>query len=166
MIPVAVFGALAGALYAARTRAGEVWHMLLTAAARTAVILVHFVFRAGSLRGDMLGDSACSAGRHDDYAAPEAWQGCALTIPEWAFSIGWAALALALLLRRGGFLSISTPVFPGVHACAQYFETFGAGPGALLVAGLTLVGLAVGLAGLFRKAQRGPSAAPDTPSAE
>ena len=70
------------------------------------------------------------------------------------------------MTRRGGFLSVSALVFLGIHAYTQYFETFGAEPVTLLVAGLTLVGLAVGLAGLFRKAQRGPNAAPDTPSAE
>lgn len=37
--------------------------MLLTVAARTAMVLVHFAFWVGSLLGDILGDSAWSASR-------------------------------------------------------------------------------------------------------
>lgn len=168
LITIGVFGALAAAFYGVRRRAGEAWQMLLSVAARTAMVLVHFAFWVGSLWGDILGDSAWSASRYDDYTGYETWQSTALTVPEWPFSIGWAALALALALltRRGCFLSVSALVFLGIHGYTQYFETFGAEPVTLLVAGLTLVGLAVGLAGFVRKGHRGPSAARDTPSAE
>ena len=137
--------------------------MLLTVAARTAMVLVHFAFWVGPLWGDILGDRARNASRHEDYAACEARQKTALTVPEWPFSIGWAALAL--LTRRGSFLSASALVFLGVQGYTQYCETFGADPVSLLVAGLTLVVPAAGLAGLFRRGRRGLSAARDTPSA-
>lgn len=168
VISIAVFGALAALLYKARGWAEDAWKMLLTTGARTAMVLVHFAFWVGSLWGDVLGDSGWNAVRYEDYDAYEAWQKTALAVPEWPFSIGWAglAVALALLTRRGGFLSVSALVFLAIHGYTQYFETFGAEPVTLLVAGLTLVGLAVGLAWLSRKARRDPDAAPDTRSAE
>ena len=137
--------------------------MALTVAARTAMVLVHFAFWVGPRWGDILGDCAWSASRYEDYAACEAWQKTALTVPEWSFPIGWAALTL--LTRRGSFLSARALVFLGIQGYTQYCETSGAAPVSLLVAGLTLVGPAAGLAGLFRRGQRGPSAARDTPSA-
>lgn len=137
--------------------------MPLTVAARTAMVLVYFASWVGPLWGDILGDSAWSASRYGDYAACEAWQKTALTVLEWPFPIGWAALTL--LTRRGSFLSASALVFLSIRGYTQYCETSGAAPVSLLVAGLTLVGPAAGLAGLFRRGQRGPSAARDTPSA-
>ncbi|MFN7164431.1 MAG: hypothetical protein ACK4P2_06380 [Hyphomonas sp.] len=168
VISIGVFGALAALFYEARRRAGAAWQMLLTVSARTAMVLVHFAFWVGSLWGDVLGDSAWNAVRYEDYDAYEAWQKTAMTIPEWPFSLGWAglAIALALLTRRGGFLSASALVFLGIHAYTQYFEVFGAEPATLLFAGLTLVGLAVGLAWFLRQARPAPGEAQDTPSAE
>jgi len=164
VITIAVFGALAALFYRARSWATEAWNMLLTVAARTAMFLVHFAFWVGSLWGDVLGDAGWNQTRYNDYAAYEAWEKTAITLPEWPFSIGWAALCLALALRTrpGGFLSVSALVFLGIHAYTQYFEVLGAEPASLLFAGLTLVGLAVGLTWFLRQQNK----APDTPPAE
>lgn len=145
VLTIGVFGALAAGLYAARKRVSEAWSGLVTVAARTAMFLVHFAFWVGSLWGDIIGDSGWSGSRWADYESYEAWRKTALNVPEWPFSIGWAALALALamLTRRGGFLSISALVFLAIHGYTQYFEVFGAEPMTLLIAGLTLVALAV-----------------------
>lgn len=62
--------------------------MRLTVAARTAMVLVHFAFRSGSLWGDTLGNSAWSSNRYGDYTACETWQKTALAGPEWPFSTG------------------------------------------------------------------------------
>ena len=127
--------------------------MLLTVAARTAMFLVHFAFWVGSLWGDIIGDAGWGNRRWENYETYEAWQKTALTLPEWPFSVGWAALCIGLFLlaRRGGFLSVSALVFLGIHAYTQYFEVFGAHPETMLVAGLALVGLAVGLTWYLRK---------------
>lgn len=143
VITLIVFGGLAGGLYQLRGHLAEAWSNLLTVAARTSLILVHFAFWVGSLWGDVIGDAwlpydgAIEAGR----------------MPAWMFSLGWAALGLALALRtrRGGFLSVSAVVFLAIHGYTQYFETFGAEPLSLLIAGLILVGLAIGAAHLTRK---------------
>lgn len=154
VLTIAVFGALAGGIYRARSFAAEAWKNLATVTARIAVFLVHFAFWVGSLWGDIIGDSTWSQARWDNYEGYEAWQKTALTIPEWPFSAGWAALclALALLTRRGGFLSVSALVFLGIHGYTQYFEVFGAHPETLLIAGIVLVGLAVGLTAFLRRA--------------
>lgn len=172
VITIAVFGALAAGFYRVRTIAGAAWSLLLTVAARTATILVHFAFWVGSLWGDLLGDASWNQARYNDYAAYEAWEKAAIHLPEWPFSLGWAALAIALALRtpRGGFLSVSALVFLAIHAYTQYFEVLGAEPATLLFAGLTLVGLAVGLTAYLRKVRLArspaPGAGPDNPPAE
>ncbi len=168
VISIAVFGGLAALFYRARSAAGEAWALLITVAARTAMFLVHFAFWVGSLWGDVLGDAGWSQSRYADYAAYEAWEKTAITLPEWPFSLGWAALCLALALRtrRGGFLSISALVFLAIHAYTQYFEVLGAEPTTLLFAGLTLVGLAVAITWLMRRARLVPGAVINTPPTE
>ncbi len=152
VLTIGVFGALAAGVYRARSVAAEAWKGLATVAARTAMFLVHFAFWVGSLWGDVIGDSSWSQTRWDDYASYEAWEKTALTIPEWPFSAGWAALCLALafLTRRGGFLSVSALVFLAIHGYTQYFEVFGAEPMTLLLAGAVLVALAVAVARIQR----------------
>ncbi|MEQ9506946.1 MAG: hypothetical protein RLO80_11805 [Hyphomonas sp.] len=159
-ITIAIFGVLAAGLYRLRTIADAAWTMLLTVSARTAMILVHFAFWVGSLWGDIFFDTGWNEQRWTNYEAYEAWRANAVVLPEWPFSIGWAALCIALFLRtaRGSFLSTSALVFLSIHAYTQYFEVFGAEPVALLFAGLTLVGLAVGLTRYLR---RGKVAAAD-----
>ena len=134
-ITIAVFGALAAGLYQLRARLPADWHGPLTVAARTGLVLVHFAFWVGSLWGDVIGGSALSW---------EARQEAARILP-FIFSIGWAGVSIGLALRaaRGGFVSVSALVFLSIHAYTQYFETFGADPTSLLVAGLSLVALAI-----------------------
>lgn len=143
VITIAVFGGLAAGLYKMRGYLPEAWSNLTTVAARTSLILVHFAFWVGSLWGDVIGDAWLS---YD--ATVEAGR-----IHPWIFSLGWAGLSLALALRtaRGGFLSVSALVFLAIHGYTQYFETFGAEPVSLLVAGFVLVGLAIGAARLARR---------------
>lgn len=150
-LTIAVFGLLAAGLYRLRGLVPESWSSLATVAARTSLILVHFAFWVGSLWGDVLGGAPWS---YDDTAQP------GFGLPAWFFAIGWAALSLTLALatRRGSFLSISAIVFLAIHGYTQYFETFGAEPLSLLIAGLVLVALAIGAARLLRGRGRPSSA--------
>lgn len=150
-LTITVFGLLAAGLYRLRGLVAESWSSLATVAARTSLILVHFAFWVGSLWGDVLGGARWS---YDDAAQP------GFGLPGWFFAIGWAALSLTLALatRRGSFLSISAIVFLAIHGYTQYFETFGAEPLSLLIAGLVLVALAIGAARLIRRRGRPSSA--------
>lgn len=138
-LTIAVFGLLAAGLYRLRRHVPESGAPLATVAARTALILVHLAFWVGSLWGDWLGGAQWP---YEDAARP------GLHLAPWVFAAAWAAASLALILatRRGGFLSVSAIVFLAIHGYTQYFETFGAEPFSLLIAGLVLVGLAIGAA--------------------
>ena len=148
VITIAVFGALAAGLYQLRAKLPSDWSTLTTVAARTGLLLVHVGFWVGSLWGDVIGDS---------WLPYEARTEAGRVLP-WIFSLGWAGLCLALALRtpRGGFLSVSALVFLAIHGYTQYFETFGAEPMSLLIAGLVLVGLAIGVARLVSRGQLKP----------
>lgn len=161
-ITIGVFGGLAGLLYTARDKAAGVWTNLLTVAARTSVVLVHFAFWVGSLWGDVIGDSGWGDRRYESYDAFEAWQKTAMTIPDWTFATGWAglAIALAVLTRRGGFLSVSAVVFLAINGYTQYFEYFGAKPETLLIGGLVLVAMAVAGAAWLQRQRRATLAPP------
>ena len=148
VITITVFGALAAGLYQLRATLPEAWSNLTTVAARTGLVLVHFGFWVGSLWGDVIGDS---------WLPYEARSEAGRILP-WIFSLGWAGFSLALALRtpRGGFLSVSALVFLAIHGYTQYFETFGAEPMSLLIAGLVLVGLAIGVARLVHRGELKP----------
>ncbi len=150
---IAVFGTLMAGLYLIRSRIAAGWQALVTVSARTSLFLVHLAFWIGSLWGDRFADDQPPEiiyhenGTVDD-AAYQAWEERLFTLPDWAFVAGWAAFAivLALAARRGGLVSVSAIVFLAINFYTQYFERLGASSETLLVAGLTLVGLAVGLA--------------------
>lgn len=142
-LTVAVFGLLAAGLYRLRRHVPESAAPLATVAARTALILVHLAFWVGSLWGDRLGGAQWP---YENAAQP------GLHLAPWVFAAGWAGLSLALAVAtpRGGFLSVSAAVFLAIHGYTQYFETFGAEPFTLLIAGLVLIALAIGAARLLR----------------
>lgn len=152
LITIAVFGALSAGLYRLRAYVSTDWTGLTTVTARTALILVHFAFWVGSLWGDVIGDA------WRGYSAEET----GLRIQPWLFALGWAATSIALALKaaRGGFVSVSAVVFLAIHGYTQYFETFGAEPVSLLIAGLSLVALALGVSWFIRRQTKfaGPSA--------
>lgn len=160
VVTIVVFGALSAGLYRLRSRLGADWQGLAAAAARTGLFLVHMAFWIGALWGDRIGETLVADA---DTAAASG-----LHIHRFVFAAGWTALSLALasLTRRGGFASVSALVFLGIHFYTQYFELLGAHPLSLLVAGLILVGLAVGLAALFRRGEADNHPAHHTPTAE
>ncbi|MFN3313350.1 MAG: hypothetical protein ACK46Q_07780 [Hyphomonas sp.] len=159
-LTILVFGALSAVLYRLRSRLGADWQHLATTAARTGLFLVHMAFWIGALWGDRIGETLAA---NADTAAESG-----LNIHRFVFTAGWTALSLALaaLTRRGGFASVSALVFLGIHFYTQYFELLGAHPVSLLVAGLILVGLAVGLAALFRRRERDTHPPLHSPPAE
>ena len=142
-LTITLLSALAAGLYALRTHVDRAWHAMVTSAARVAAFLSALGFWVGSLWGDHIGEHwARGEGR---WRAAMEWRENAVHVPEWVFSFGWAGALVALIATqpRGGFLSVSAVVFLAIHAYTQFFETFGAAPLAMLIAGLTAFGLAV-----------------------
>lgn len=142
-LTVLVLSAFSVGLYGLRHRAAPAWRAMLTSAARTSAFIAAMGFWVGSLWGDYIGEHwAREEGR---WLATMEWRETALHVPEWVFSLGWAGALIGLIATqpRGGFLSVSAVVFLAIHAYTQFFETFGAQPWAMLIAGLTAFALAV-----------------------
>lgn len=142
-LTVLILSALSASLYALRNRAAQAWQAMLTSAARISAFIAAMGFWVGSLWGDHVGEHwARAEGR---WRAAMEWRETATHVPEWVFSFGWAGALIGLIATqpRGGFLSVSAVVFLAIHAYTQFFETFGAQPWAMLIAGLTAFTLAV-----------------------
>ena len=148
-LTIILFSAMMAGFYALCGKLSKVYQGLATIAARTSVLMVNFAFWVGSLWGDRIGEH---------WLAPEGWSARAdwrentTFIADEAFTIGWAAFLIAMIVKakRGGFLSVISTVFLAIHFYTQYFEILGANPGSLVVGGIILVGLAVGGTHLFR----------------
>ena len=157
-LTLVILSALAAGLYALRERVDAAWRAVMTSGARTAAFLAALGFWVGSLWGDHVGEHWARG--EDRWRASSEWRETALHVPDWLFSLGWAGALIALIATqpRGGFLSVSAVVFLAIHAYTQYFETFGAEPVALLIAGLTAFGLAVaGARWLVMRNRRNPA---------
>lgn len=158
-LTIALFGVITGGLYALRSSLSDIWESMTTVAARAAFFMVNFAFWVGSLWEDHVGDSF----QHfADYSARQAFKESAFVVPESVFTIGWVLVLGAIIVkaRQGGFLAVTSLVFLGIHAYTQYFEFFGAKPMALLIAGITLVGLAVAGAHWISNMRKAAEASP------
>lgn len=148
-VSIALFGGLAAALFWARPMFGQVYRLAVTVMARMSFFLANFGFWVGSLWGDYPGEMwAIEDG--NGWRATSEWREQALYIPDWAFSLGWAAFLFAALLvgvRTGRrFVANTAIVFLAIHGYTQLFETLGAEPVTLLTGGLVLVVLGFGVA--------------------
>jgi iron complex transport system permease protein len=146
LVTILVFSGVAAGLYWARGRLAETWSGVTTIAARVSFFLVNFGFWVGSLWGDY---------PFRLWTSPEdSWWSSpsegALHVPDWAFSIGWAVfLGVCIWLgtrdhRR--FLANTAVTFLAIHAYTQFFEVLGAHPWTLILGGLSMVGVAGGIA--------------------
>lgn len=141
LIDIAAFGGLAGLLYWLLPRAGA-YQGLAKIAARTAFFFANFGFWVGSLWGDEVGDH---------FRPPDAATATqAFSIPDYAFTIGWAAALVGVIglgLRdQNRFVANTGATFLAIHFFTQLFHILGAHPAALLAGGVCLVAVAVGLA--------------------
>lgn len=130
LLTIVLFSILAiGLLQLSKKLSAEFERIALTGA-RTSVFLVNFGFWVGSLWGDR------NAERE-------------VIILDSVFSILWALALFATAIwawranRRWVLNTVAT--FGGIHFYTQWFETLGASPLTVLVAGVTALALAVGL---------------------
>lgn len=144
-LTILAFGALTTVLYAARERLLDAWKTMSTVAARVGFFVVNFAFWVGSLWGDRIGDHWVEDGKFWD---AEYGSDVAFYIPELVFSVGWAAMLIAIFTKshRGGFLSITSLVFLAIHAYTQFFEMFSAQPGMLIVGGFAAIATSIAAA--------------------
>ena len=111
------------------------------------LLLVNFGFWVGSLWGDYPGESWATG--MDSWTAREAWEKSAPHISDWVFILGWAALAIGVGIWAAGanrrWVVTTAATFGAINLYTQWFERLGAEPWAIIIAGLTVVGIAVGL---------------------
>jgi iron complex transport system permease protein len=147
-ITIVIFALLARAAYLVSSRIGPAHEGLAIVFARMSLLLVNFGFWVGSLWGDYPGESWAAAGT-ESWTASEAWKKAALHVPDWVFIAGWALLVIGVGIwaaranRRWVVTTAAT--FGAINFYTQWFERLGAQPWAIIVAGLTIVGIAVAL---------------------
>jgi hypothetical protein len=105
---------------------------------RTSVLLVNFGFWIGSLWGDDLGRSP------NHY-----WDKRFVAISDAVFSAGWAIALIAAIAwavkENRRWLVNTAAVFGAIHFYTQWFERLGASPVTVLAAGISAIGIAIGI---------------------
>jgi len=132
-ITVALFSLLGIGAYQLSKRLSVEYEGLAIASARTSVFLVNFGFWVGSLWGER-GESE------------------SVIVANAVFSVSWAIALIATAIwawkRNRRWVLNTVATFGGIHFYTQWFETLGASPGTVLIAGLLALGFAVGLRGV------------------
>ena len=130
LITIILFCALSIGLFQLSKILPADYERIAIASSRTGVFLVNFGFWIGSLWGDRTETGA-------------------VIVSDTIFSIVWAVALIAAAIwawqvNRRWLLNV-VAVFGGIHFYTQWFETLGASPGTVLIAGLLALGFAVGL---------------------
>lgn len=149
-LTIALFSAIALGAYQASKRLAADYERLAISAARTSVLLVNMGFWIGSLWGDPL-VLLRSLNRTDPSQLINS-----KIIPDWAFSLGWAAALIAIgawgvTANRRWVVNVAA-IFGAIHFYTQWFERLGANAITVLLGGLLMIGFAYGL-WAFNKAQ-------------
>lgn len=146
-ITIVAFSLLAATAYLVSQQVAPAYEKLALIFARVSLLLVNFGFWVGSLWGDYPGESWVHGDTSGSGATWQAWRAAAFHIPDLVFVIGWAVLLVAVgvwgasMNRRWVVNTVAT--FGAIHFYTQWFERLGAQPWAIIVAGLTVVGVAV-----------------------
>ena len=164
LITTLLFGALVlGLVHAVdRNWLPRAYAAMAEVAMRMSFVLANLGLWVGSLWGDRVGEHLAgvrehvvgesSADRRDRLAA---WREDALTIPDEAFVVGWLALAAAAIVWGGRtnrrFVAVGGVVFLAINAYTQFFAHFRFEAGTLVLAGVSMVALAIGLVRYGRK---------------
>jgi hypothetical protein len=152
-ITILAFALLAWAAYVVSQRVPAAYEGLALVFARMSLVLVNFGFWVGSLWGDHPGESW----RHGEiYENPgtggqarAAWRAAALHVPDYVFVAAWAVVIIgvgvwAARANRRWVVNLAA-VFGAIHFYTQWFERLGAEPLGIILAGLTVVAIAVAL---------------------
>jgi hypothetical protein len=148
-ITIAFFALLAGAGYLISRHIGQAYEQLAIVFARVSLVLVNFGFWVGSLWGDYPGETWAQGEGYRSWSNREAWRAAHLHVPEIAFIIGWAIVIIAVgawaARANRRWVVTTAAVFGAIEFYTQWFERLGAEPWAIIVAGLTIIALAIAL---------------------
>lgn len=148
LLTVVLFSLLALATFVVSSKLPTDYERLALMASRTSVLMVNFGFWIGSLWGDRL-FMLRGYERGSRNVRPET------AIPDWMFSIGWAAALFAVGVwgvraNRRWVVNVAA-VFGAIHFYTQWFERLGASPVSILLGGLLTLAFAFALWRLNRK---------------
>ena len=137
LLTVMLFSALALATYWLSHQLRADYERLALMAARTSVLMVNFGFWIGSLWGDRL--LLLRGLTRADHPS--------VIIPDWLFSIGWAAALIAVgvwgvQVNRRWVVNVAA-VFGAIHFYTQWFERLGASPVSVLLGGVLMLVIAL-----------------------
>jgi len=149
-ITILLFAVLAWASYEIGQRVPAAYETPALVLARMSLVLVNFGFWVGSLWGDYPGESWRHAeiyGSGISSQDREAWRAAALHLPDYIFVITWAVLIIgigiwAARVSRRWVVNLAT-VFGAIHFYTQWFERLGAEPVSVILAGISVVAIAV-----------------------
>jgi hypothetical protein len=149
LLTILLFSALALGAYLYSRNLKSDYERLAITAARTAVLMVNFGFWVGSLWGDRLILLRSMLARTPSGEGMSFDRPVVPVIPEWVFSIGWAAALLgvgAWAVRANRRWAVNVvAVFAAIHFYTQWFERLGASPLSVLLGGLLVLGFALAL---------------------
>ena len=156
-VTIVVFSALALGAYLLSKKLPADYERLAITAARTAMFLINFGFWIGSLWGDRLRLPRAILG-----GGPEALKDAALRTADIApvvFSIGWALALIGVAIwgvkeNRRWVVNVAA-VFGAIHFYTQWFAKLGANPLSVLLAGILMLGIALGLRAFNRQTASG-----------
>lgn len=151
-LTIIAFSLLTLAAYQASLYASAVNARLALMAARVSILLVNFGFWIGSLWGDRLEQFSELLGRAKESV---------LTIPRLAFVVGWALALIAFavwgMMNDRRWVVNVCAVFGAIHFYTQFFERLGPNPLAILLGGVSALGIAIAIWQFNKRAVSNPA---------
>ncbi|MBK8008215.1 MAG: hypothetical protein IPK23_07110 [Rhizobiales bacterium] len=151
-LTIIAFSLITLACYQVSLMAGAAYERLALMAARVSILLVNFGFWIGSLWGDRLEQLTGVLGHTKENV---------LTIPRLYFVIGWAlalvAFAVWAMRNDRRWVVNVCAVFGAIHFYTQFFERLGPNPFAILLGGVSALGIAIAIWQFNKKAVAKPS---------
>jgi iron complex transport system permease protein len=151
-LTIIAFSLITLACYQASLFVSAAYERLALMAARVSILLVNFGFWIGSLWGDRLEQVSVSLGRAKENI---------IFIPRLYFVIGWALALIAFAVwamknDRRWVVNVCA-VFGAIHFYTQFFERLGPNPLAILLGGVSALGIAIAIWQFNKKAVANPS---------
>jgi hypothetical protein len=151
-LTIIAFSLITLACYQISLMVSAAYERLSLMAARVSILLVNFGFWIGSLWGDRLEQLSDVFSRTKENV---------ITIPRLWFVIGWALALIAFAVwamknDRRWVVNVCA-VFGAIHFYTQFFERLGPNPLAILLAGVTALGIAIGIWQYNKKAVAKPA---------
>jgi iron complex transport system permease protein len=139
-LTIIAFSLITLAAYQISLFVSAAYERLSLMAARVSILLVNFGFWIGSLWGDRLEQLGPVFGRGETNP---------IFIPRLSFVIGWALALIAFAVwamknDRRWVVNVCA-VFGAIHFYTQFFERLGPNPLAILLAGVTALGIAIAI---------------------